>query len=285
MSRGQENQVVSTATQQNTTAANNAQQSYTKAQTDAGAYEKQLADYAAANPYGQGGQYQQAENQVLSNTADAAGQSAGEAMQSQATRTGVNAGGAVAGTTSAEQANERALAGQEATANANRISSGATYGQSVLNASQVPEQMQAGLTAQQLGEQSSALNTQQNAASQPSTADVAFGDVLQAGQSAAAAYAKGGCWIAARLFGGWDDPRTHLVRAWIFGPFAESWYGKRLSCLYARHGCRVAEVWMPASPALTWILGKVFDAALRRARRWQRREQQVLRFRQWMGGR
>ena len=284
MSRGQENQVVSTATQQNTTAANNAQQSYNNAQTDAGAYEKQLADYAAANPYGQGGQYQQAENQVLSNTADAAGQSAGEAMQSQATRTGVNAGGAVAGTTSAEQANERALAGQEAQATASRIGSGATYGQSVLNASQVPEQMQAGLTAQQLGEQSSALNTQQNAASQPSTADVAFGDILNAGRSAATAFA-GKCWIAARLFGGWEDPRTHLVRAWIFGPFAESWYGKWLSGLYARHGRRVAEVWMPASPALTWVLGKVFDAALRHARRWQEREQLVLRFRQWMGGR
>ena len=284
MSRGQENQVVNTATEQNTAAAKNAQQSYTGAQTDVGDYEKQLAEFAGANPYGQGGQYQQAENQVLSNTADAAGQSAGQAMQSQAVRTGVNAGGAVAGTEAAQQANERSLAGQEGEATASRISSGATYGQSVLNASQVPEQMEAGLNAQQLGEQSSSLNTEQNAASQPSTMDVATGDILNAGRSAAGVFA-GGCWIAARLFGGWDDPRTQLVRAWIFGPFAESWYGKRLSGLYGRHGRRIAEVWMPASPALTWLLAKVFDAALRHARRWQQREQQVLRFRQFWGGR
>lgn len=283
MSRGQENQVVQTATGQNQTAAANAQQSYQSAQSDVGNYQKQLADFAAANPYGEGGQYQQAENQVLSDTADAAGQSAGQAMQGQAVRTGVNAAGAVAATEAAEQANERGLGADEALANANRIGAGATYGQSILSATAAPAQMETSLTGQQLGEQASALNTQQNAASTPSTMDVATGDILSAGQSAAREFAK--CWIAARLFGGWEDPRTRLVRAWIFGPFAERWVGRQLSCLYERHGQRIADQWMPRSRTLSWILRQVFTAALRRAERWQKESPQVKSFQTIRGGR
>lgn len=45
-----------------------------------------------------------------------------------------------------------------------------------------------------------------------------------------------GCWIAAELYGGWEDPRTILVRAWLWDNFREHW----LYRLYLRFGERVA---------------------------------------------
>ena len=65
MSRGQENQVVNEAQSQNATNAANAQTSYNAAQADVGNYQGQLAKFAAANPYGEGGAYQTDQNKVL----------------------------------------------------------------------------------------------------------------------------------------------------------------------------------------------------------------------------
>lgn len=271
MSRGQENQVVNESQQQNANAVNNAQKSYTAAQGDIGSYQTQLGEYAAANPYTQGGQFQTEQNKVLSNTADAAGEAAGQAMQSQAVRTGQNAGGAIAGTEATAQANERALAAQEATAEQQRIGSQAGYNQNVLQATAKPVQMETGLTGQQLNAQTAALSTQEKAAQQPSIGDQLLSGTLAAGQSFARGLGSkvGACWIAARLFGGWGDPRTKKVRAWIFGPLAATWYGWLPTRLYARYGKFVAEEMMPRSPLLTWALRKLFEAALRRAEAWE----------------
>jgi hypothetical protein len=281
MSRGQEKQVVDTAQQQNKQAASNAQQAYTSAQGDIGDYQDQLAKFAAGNPYGQGGEYQTSQDQVLSNTADATGQAAGQAMQSQAVRTGQNAGGAIAASEAAQQAAQRTLGSQEAAANANRISSEAGYNQDTLKASEVPATLQTALEGQQLNAQDQSLDTQQKAASTPSTADTVFGDVLSAASDAAGIATGGrkGCWIAARLFGGWDDPRTELVRSWIFGPLMETWYGIVPAVLYARYGEPIARRWMPKSRALTWALRRIFEAALRRAEKWEENEKRIARFR------
>lgn len=272
MSRGQENQVVQQAQQQNATAAQNAQQSFNSAQGDIDNYQQQLAQFAAANPYGQGGQYQSTQNQVLSNTADAAARAAGQALQSQAVRTGQNAGGAIAATEAMQQANERSLAGQEAKANADRINSGAAYGQDILKASEVPAQLQTNLTGQQLNAQDQTLSTQERAAEQPSFMDELGQGLIGAGEGFAAGFGgkMGGksCWIAAKLFGGWDDPRTKLLRRWIFGPYAETWHGMIPAALYARYGERIAKL-MPRHRLLTRLLRKIFEAWLRRALVWQ----------------
>ncbi len=268
MSRGQENQVQTEAQNQNATAAKNAQTSYNAAQGAVGDYQTQLSQYAAANPYTQGGQFQTEQNKVLSNTADAGAQAAGQAMQSEAVRTGQNAGGAIAGTEATAQANERNLASQEATAEQGRIGAQAGYNKSVLGATAIPAQMETNLTGQQLNAGNQALSTQEKAAQQPGFADIlggSFANAFGKGMGAAAA----GCWIAARLFGGWNEPRTRKVRAWIFGPFAASWYGWLPARLYARYGEFVADELMPRSPLLTRALRKVFEAALRRAEAWE----------------
>lgn len=77
--------------------------------------------------------------------------------------------------------------------------------------------------------------------------------------------ALGGCWIAAELYGGWNDPRTIDVRRWIFGDFAKTYVGRVACELYLLFGERIAEMihrhrWMRKP------FKALFDCALRKAR-------------------
>ena len=72
------------------------------------------------------------------------------------------------------------------------------------------------------------------------------------------------CWIAAELYGGWDDPRTSLIRAWLAMKAETSIAWKALVSLYCRFGERVAGR-MKVSPVLRWAMKYVFDRILRRA--------------------
>lgn len=74
-----------------------------------------------------------------------------------------------------------------------------------------------------------------------------------------------GCWIAAELYGGWNDPRTIDVRRWIFGDFAKTFIGRFACELYLLFGERVARMirkhrWMRRP------FKALFDCALRKAR-------------------
>lgn len=189
MSRSQEGNIVDTGNAQNSTYFNNAQNSYSNAQADVGDYEKQLGDYAASvnkfassNPYTQGGEFQTATNQQLSNTADAGARSAGQTLQGEALRTGQNSAGAIAATEAMQNQNTRNLGADEAAATQNRIGSEAGYnaqavGQqgNLTSASAVPEQMEAGLASSQAGAGNQALSTAAGAAKTPSWTDE-FGD-------------------------------------------------------------------------------------------------------------
>lgn len=193
MSRAQQGQTFDTAQQENQTYNTNAQTAFNQAQTDIGNYQNQLAQFAAANPYGQGGQFQTTENQVAANTADAAAQAAGQAMQGAAVRTGENAGGGIAATEATEQANERNLSAQEAQANQQRIAAGANYGQTVLNATGAAEGMQDTLAQQQAAAAQGALGTQEQAAQTPSFMDELGAGLIQAGAGFASAYGGAMC--------------------------------------------------------------------------------------------
>ena len=279
MSRGQESQVLSTAEQQNQQFNTNAQTSYNQAQTGVTDYQNQLSQYAAANPYNAGGEFQTSQNKVLANTSDAAAVAAGQTMQGQAVRTGQNAGSAIAATQTDEQANERNLSADQATQNAARISNQAGYNDQTLKASEVPATLETALSGQQSGAGNTSLETGQKAAEDPSFLDTlgssfakGLGGSVGGAVGAGLKTAVSGCWIAARLWGGWNEPRTVLMRLWLALHLSRTWYGRPLVAAYSRWGERVADRWMPqANPGgrvLTLILRMIFEASLGRAEIW-----------------
>jgi hypothetical protein len=268
MSRGQEGQIFDTSTQQNATAANNAQTSYNQAQTGVQDYENQLSQFAAANPYTQGGQFQTSQNQVLANTADAASQAAGQTLQGAAVRSGGNPASAIAATEAMQQQNTRNLGSEEASQNASRIANQAGYNEKTLQASSLPASLETALTGQQLGEENNSLNTGQKAGETPSFLESLMNGALQAGGQFAAGYGKSVCWIAARVFGGWDDYRTQLVRLWLHEEFGKSWYGELLVRLYIAHGEWIAEQIMPRYKRVDRFFAWLFEKALAHAEAW-----------------
>ena len=288
MSRGQENQIINTSTAQNATAAGNAQQSYQAAQGDITNYQDQLAKFAASNPYGAGGAYQTAMNQSTANTADAASQAAAQAMQAKAVRSGQNAGSGIAAGLEANQANTRDLMAEQAKQNAARMAAGAGYGKEVLGAAQVPATLEAGLSGQQLGEESNALKTGEEAAG----AVPGFWDTMGNSFAKSLGNTAGGgnltetmklCWIAARLYGGWSNPRTIIVRTWLNAEFAQGFWGGLVMAIYGRFGRRIADEWMPQSKMLTRALKWVFDRALKRAAVWMATPEGQVRADQFLG--
>src|ERR1035437_10089422 len=100
MGRATEQNIEQQAGDQNKTFNANAQSAFQGAQGsldtqqgDVNQYQTQLSQFAAANPYGAGGQYQPSVTQAPAGTADAASQSASQAAQAAAVRTGQNASG------------------------------------------------------------------------------------------------------------------------------------------------------------------------------------------------
>lgn len=70
------------------------------------------------------------------------------------------------------------------------------------------------------------------------------------------------CWIAAAHFGGWNDPRTSLVREYLWGKWInEHWYAPVVLWLYDKFGRRIAR-----SKQLVKMLAPLFDKALAKAR-------------------
>lgn len=198
MSRAQEQEVADTSSGQNKVFNENAQSAFTGADAsinaqegDIGAYQNQLSKFAAANPYSAGGAYQTDVNKATAGTADAASESARQAAESQAVRTGINAAGGVAAGEATDQSNARALMATQAKANADRIAQGANYGSKVLSASALPATLQGAIT----GEQGNLARTEADAGNQvlgiDEKASEQPGFLDELGENFAAALGKG----------------------------------------------------------------------------------------------
>ena len=259
MSRAQQGSVDTTATNENTTYNTNAQSGDTAAQGDIGSYSDAVGAFKAANPYGQGGPVQTAQNQEVSDAAAGGAQAAGQALQSAAVRTGQNSGGAIAATKDIAEQNTRDQMSQEAQNTVANAGAGASYaGQVVADTGQTAD-MQGKLANQEASAAQGALGTEEQAAQTPSFLDELGSGVIQAGAN----FAKG-CWIAAELYGGWGDPRTILLRSWIFGTFRQSWYGELLCRAYLRWGEGIAEaikVRRRLRAGFQWLFDRALKAA------------------------
>lgn len=83
-----------------------------------------------------------------------------------------------------------------------------------------------------------------------------FGAAGQAG-----GFGKLFCWVAAKTFNGWLDPRTIMVRNYLLNDFGKRWYGIPIVQLYAKYG-----EWISNQRSLMFLLKPVMYSALENAR-------------------
>lgn len=114
---------------------------------------------------------------------------------------------------------------------------------------------------QALGQVASNVNANTNAANESwDWAKYILDPAMQAaGQGAGLA---AGCWIAEAIYGQ-DDERTHLVRAWLNGPFNHG-FGALVMWVYLHIGQPIAAL-VRHSPLLRRAMKPLFDLALNRA--------------------
>lgn len=270
MSRQQSTQTYNTASSQNATNFGNAQSAFGQTQNDIGDYKNQLAKYVSSNPYAQGGQYDATINPQLANTSDAGANSLAGALQSQAKRTGQNSAAALATANSGAQANTRQLSSDLASAQQSRINSDAGYNETALNATAVPAQQESSLYGTSGSQANQELGTEEDAAKTPSFWDEVGGGIA-GGLGKGLSYNSGSggpsgsvCFIAAELYGGWDNERTVLVRTWLHTEFSQHRVGRMLVALYVRFGERTSGL-IRKHPSLRWVFLPLFNAALRKA--------------------
>lgn len=72
--------------------------------------------------------------------------------------------------------------------------------------------------------------------------------------------AAAGCWIAEAIYGE-HDARTHLLRAWLNGPFRKTWLGDKVMRFYLRFGERIATK-VRRFRILRWALRPLFELGL-----------------------
>jgi len=78
--------------------------------------------------------------------------------------------------------------------------------------------------------------------------------------------AAGGCWVAAAVYGGWDDPRVSEARNFIFNVWAKtSVLGSIVARIYTMVGERAASL-VKRSTILRSIFKPLFDIAVRKNR-------------------
>lgn len=270
MSKSEEKTATGDARNQNLQFNKNAQTTYNAAQQDIGDYEGQLGKFAAENPFVQGGQFETAQTQQQADVASSGANAARQAMQSAAVRSGMNPASAIAAGEQVAEANDRNMAARDATATQQRLGLMAGYNQNVLNAAAKPEEMEAQLNAEETGAGNNALGQEVSAAKTPSYLDQLVSGSIAAGDAFAGGYGKAmGCWVAARLWGGWSNSRVSLFRLWLTHHLSRRWYGKLPCWLYRRYGEQAANLWMPAHPWLEAALRSLFECGLRCALRWQ----------------
>lgn len=190
MSRGQQGQVFNQTQGQSNQAFGQAENAYSTEQADIGDYQAQLGKYATENPYGVGGQFQSAQNEVIANTADASAQGAGARLQELSARTGQNPAGAIGATEAMEQSGERAQAGQEAEANTERIGDSANYNKGVLAGYGAVPGMENEIATGQGNLYGHSLGAEEQSAQTPSFLETLEGQLASAGNSFASAYGK-----------------------------------------------------------------------------------------------
>lgn len=289
MSRGQQGQVFNTSAAENSTYTADAEKSLTdatasvdKTQEDTNNYADAVGKFSAADPYTQGGTVQTAQNQQTADTASGLAEAGGQALQGAAVRTGANPGGAIAAEKDIAAESQRRLTGEEAGDTIQRAGAETGYQDAVLGDTSKIAGLQSGVTGADtsLGSEegklaSGAMSAEEEAAKTPSflesvndTVDKSAENFAQ-GAGSAVGKAAMACWIAAELYGGWDNWRVARIRTWLFEEFSQTWYGTLVCRAYLQWGERVAVAIRTRKifrRGVQWLFDKALRAAVRHGR-------------------
>lgn len=262
--RGQSKAVAQQGMDQSKQDQANATSALTATNADLGKYTTNLNNYLkfGRSTYGSNGEFMRDQN-TIANTTAAAGSSALKGnLALNAMRTGENTSG-YAGTVAATgQENEQNLTTQLASADSQRLSQLNAINQYGVSASALPAEIQQGIYGTSVGGAASELNPAASAAKEPSFFQQFGGDLISAAGTAAGGAA--GCWIAAEIFGGWNDQRTIDVRTWLHTKFRKTFIGRMAMALYLRFGESVADLIhdgvLPRGP-FKWLFNRALKAA------------------------
>lgn len=113
------------------------------------------------------------------------------------------------------------------------------------------------------GSQGQNTSTAVQATKQPFWQSLLQSGVQAAGAVGSAAAGKP-CYIAAELYGGWDEPRTVAIRNWLVGEFSETPEGRFVVKAYILFGETIASL-IQANKPMRWAFRILFDCILRKA--------------------
>jgi hypothetical protein len=116
----------------------------------------------------------------------------------------------------------------------------------------------------QFGSEAQAASILQALSQNPGWFQTAIGDIAQLGGAAGAVIGGintgKGCWIAEAIYGT-DDIRTHIVRAYLNGPFLRTKLGRLVMALYIKFGQSIASK-VRKHDCLKRMFKPIFDKAL-----------------------
>ncbi len=246
MGRGQSTAAFNQSSAQSTQNQNNAQAALGKTNAAVGNYNNQLNNFLrfGRNTYGQNGEFMKDENALATQTAAAGSRAVSGDLAMRAMRTGENTAGYAAADAESRRQAEQALTGQLAKADSDRLQNLTAVNQYGVQASALPAQVYSSLYGSSLGAANSAEGNAVNAAKTPGFWDTLAPALVGGAATVGAGFTPNGgkgCWIAAAVYDGWDDPRTVVVRAWLNSEFTKKWIGRVIMAGYVRFGERIAE--------------------------------------------
>ena len=278
MGRSESHQVTEQSLAQSQQDQNNAQTALGQTNSAVTGYNNNLNNFLkfGRQVYGTNGEYMRDQNTLANETASAGATATGGDLALNNMRTGENTAGYATTEAAAKNQASQNVENDLAQADANRLQQLTAVNQYGVQASALPAEVYSSLYGSSLSGTSGQSSAAANAAKTPGFWDSFLPAIAQGAGEAfqGAGTAAVACWIAAALYGGWDDPRTILVRAWLNTEFNKTWFGRLAMLVYLRYGQSVAAS-LPRRPRLNRLLRWVFDRALSRARRWDENQKRL----------
>lgn len=261
--RAQSKQVANQGMTQSGISQGQATQAFNAGMSSAADYQNQVKNYRANNPYGIGGQFDQDQRTINADTSNAGTASLKAGMAQNAKNTGQNAASYAPALAEAQRSASRDLATAQSKADQQRIASGAAYDAQGIQMAGLAPDLYSRLYG--TGESGTAanLNPAASAAKTPGFMDTLVPALISGGADVGTGFTPHGCWIAEAIYGT-DDPRTHVVRAWLNTEFAVRPIGRIVMNAYWKFGQRVAAV-VRRSNILKAVFRPLFDRALSEA--------------------